>query len=205
MFNITVSILIGYFFGSFQSSYILGRLVKKIDIRKYGTSNAGASNATMVLGFKYGILTFLLDVTKIIITYNLLYILFKQNNLSHMGALSAILGHNFPFYLNFKGGKGVASFLGFFFCIDVFFGFSLSFMIFLFALISNYISLAGIFLYIIGPFIVWFKIRNFYILIYSIIVCLIGIYLHRTNIEKILNGKEKKLREFIYEKLNKQK
>ena len=80
MFNITVSILIGYFFGSFQSSYILGRLVKKIDIRKYGTSNAGASNATMVLGFKYGILTFLLDVTKIIITYNLLYILFKQNN-----------------------------------------------------------------------------------------------------------------------------
>tara|TARA_B100001029_G_C15058313_1_gene456195 strand:+ start:1064 stop:1678 length:615 start_codon:yes stop_codon:yes gene_type:complete len=198
---IFISCIIGYIFGSFQSSYILGRIFNKIDIREHGTSNAGASNAAMVLGLKFGIITFFIDVYKVVFAMELTNNLFGVSSLSYCAALSAILGHNFPFYLKFRGGKGVASFLGLFVGIDTILGYSLGIFFFLFAIISNYISITGIFLYLIGPFIIWQNSQNIYITFFTIIVCFIGIYLHRGNIKKIRLGEETKVREFILDKI----
>ena len=166
--NTAISVyLASYFLGAIPFSFIITRL-KGIRLEEIGSGNLGATNVFRVLGFKWALFVFICDFLKAFIPV-FLVCQFSVNPIHHIAVGGLIVfAHSFSLFVRFKGGKGVASFLGFFFCIDVFFGFSLSFMIFLFALISNYISLAGIFLYIIGPFIVWFKIRNFYILIYSI-------------------------------------
>ena len=199
---IIISCVLGYIFGSFQSSYILGRIFNKIDIREHGTTNAGASNATMILGIKLGIVTFLLDVYKVVFAMELTNIIFGVANLNYYYAgLSAVLGHNFPFYLNFKGGKGVASFIGFFLAINISLGYMLGIFLLCFAFITNYISVMGIFLYFIGPIIVWKSSLDINLTIYTALICFIGIYLHRDNIRNIRDGKEQKLREFILNKL----
>ncbi|MAJ44229.1 MAG: acyl-phosphate glycerol 3-phosphate acyltransferase [Candidatus Marinimicrobia bacterium] len=201
-FTFISSCILGYIIGSFQSSYILGRIFNKIDIREHGTHNAGASNATMILGFKLGFITFVLDIYKVVLAMALVNIFFDAGKLNYYYAgLSAILGHNFPFYLKFKGGKGVASFIGFFVGIDSSLGFIMILFLSCFAIITNYISITGIFLYFIGPILVWKSSLNIEITIYSIVICFIGIYLHRENIIKIRDGKEKKLREFILDKI----
>ena len=110
-------IAIGYLFGLFQTSYIYGRL-HGIDIRNYGSGNAGTTNMLRTLGTKAGIITFLGDCLKCILAVLLVVLLFGESNsemlplLYMYTAAGSILGHNFPFYLKFKGGKGIAATAG---------------------------------------------------------------------------------------------
>lgn len=112
---------ISYFIGSINPAFLLGKLFKGIDIRKHGTKNAGAGNAFLVLGRKYGIITALFDSSKgvfSILIANLLFIHFLPNDylkysfLILISGLFSILGHNSPFYLRFRGGKGAATAYG---------------------------------------------------------------------------------------------
>lgn len=156
----------------------------------------------MILGVKIGFITFILDVYKVVFAIILIKLIFPaSNNFYLYAALSAVLGHIFPFYLNFKGGKGVASFLGIFVGINFQLGFILGLFLFCFAFITNYISLTGIFLYLIGPVLIYLITWNMKITIYASIVCLIGIFKHGENIKNIKAGKEKKVRKFIIDKL----
>lgn len=106
-----ICLLIGYVCGLLQTGFLVGKL-NHIDIRKEGSGNAGSTNAVRVMGWKAGALTFLGDVLKCVAAILLVRYIFKDRNflplLSMYAGVGATLGHNFPFYLKFKGGKGIA-------------------------------------------------------------------------------------------------
>ncbi len=101
-------ILMGYLIGSVSPSYLLGKLLEKIDIREHGTQNAGTMNAFKVLGLWPGIITGLFDLSKGLLAMYLAHILGASPLFMHLIGFAAIIGHCFPFYLNFRGGQGVA-------------------------------------------------------------------------------------------------
>ncbi len=110
-------LLIGYIFGLFQTAYIYGRM-NGIDIREYGSGNAGTTNTLRILGKKAGVIVLAGDILKTILAITVSRLLFGDSKpemiylLSLYAATGAILGHNFPFYLKFKGGKGIAATAG---------------------------------------------------------------------------------------------
>ena len=110
-----ICLLIGYAFGLFQTGYIVGKF-KHIDIRKQGSGNAGSTNAVRVMGWKAGIVTFAGDVLKCVAAVLLARHLYRETDMALLlgmyAGLGATFGHNFPFYLKFKGGKGIAVLAG---------------------------------------------------------------------------------------------
>ena len=106
-----ICLAVGYLFGLFQTGYIVGK-VKHIDIRQKGSGNAGSTNAVRVMGWKAGAVTFAGDVLKCILAILLMRYVFRESEFQPLLAMytgmGVTLGHNFPFYLNFKGGKGMA-------------------------------------------------------------------------------------------------
>lgn len=109
-----ICIVIGYVFGLFQTGYIYGKL-NHVDIREFGSGNAGTTNAMRVLGKKAGIITYIGDTFKAVFAGLLIRFLFKDSStdilfllLMYTG-MGVVLGHNFPFYMGFKGGKGIAA------------------------------------------------------------------------------------------------
>ena len=110
-----ICLAIGYVCGLFQTGYIVGEM-SHVDIRKKGSGNAGTTNALRVLGWKAGILTFAGDVIKCIVAFLVVFFMYRGSDcrplLTLYGGAGVTLGHNFPFYMNFKGGKGIAVMAG---------------------------------------------------------------------------------------------
>lgn len=112
-----VSVLIGYAFGLIQTGYIYGKM-HNVDIRKQGSGNAGTTNALRTMGWKAGIITLLGDCFKCVFAVVLVHLIYGKSHadilpvLSMYAGMGAVLGHNYPFYLNFKGGKGIAATAG---------------------------------------------------------------------------------------------
>lgn len=113
-----IAIAIGYVFGLFQTGYFYGK-IRKVDIRKYGSGNAGTTNTLRTFGVKGGLITLLGDILKAVLAMILTWYLFREKAgdgtllLMEYAGLGAVIGHNFPFYLRFKGGKGIACTGGF--------------------------------------------------------------------------------------------
>ena len=107
-----ICIVVGYVFGLFQTGFIIGKM-HNIDIREHGSGNSGTTNAMRTLGKKYGFLTYFGDALKAVFAVLLMCFVFRDTAAGDMmvialyTGLGAILGHNFPFYMNFKGGKGL--------------------------------------------------------------------------------------------------
>src|SRR3989339_1023339 len=119
--------VLSYFLGSIPSGLIIGKVFKNIDIREFGSKNTGATNAVRVLGFRYGIFAFIFDSLKgalvILLVFLIndpsLYLVSQyQINISSIYGMIAVLGHVFPIYINFKGGKAVATSAGMIFAIE---------------------------------------------------------------------------------------
>lgn len=112
-----ICLLIGYVFGMFQTAFIIGK-IKHIDIREHGSGNAGTTNALRTLGFKAGLMVFVGDCFKAVVAALVVRLIFTGGHpeditvLVLYTGLGVILGHNFPFYLKFKGGKGIAATAG---------------------------------------------------------------------------------------------
>lgn len=108
-----ICLVIGYAFGLIQTGYLYGKS-QHLDIRKYGSGNAGTTNVLRTLGWKAGVITFLGDSFKCIIAVVLVHLIFGKAHadiiqvLAMYTGMGAVLGHNYPFYMNFKGGKGIA-------------------------------------------------------------------------------------------------
>lgn len=195
--EIIFTIIIGYLFGCIQTSFFLVKLIKGVDIRTLGNNNAGASNTTASIGWKYGILVGIIDVLKAVVSINLIAILFKDYSnlifLKYLNGLFVILGHNYPFFLNFKGGKGTASLIGMMLSINFKLGICGILLMIFITIFTQYIALATISTLI---FFVLFTIYSSYGLssiLISIIIALLGIYKHLDNIKNIKNKTEKKL------------
>jgi len=200
-FNI-VLLLIAYLIGSIPFSVIAGKLLKGIDVREYGSGNAGATNTFRVLGKKAGIPVLLLDVLKGYLAVNLawytpyvpsteIYI-----NLQLTFGIAAVLGHVFPVYVGFRGGKGVATLLGF--MIAVFPEAALiSILVFVLTLLfSKYVSLSSIFAGLFFPFGVYYLSENVVptMMIFAVFVPVLLIATHQRNIERLVRGDENKVR-----------
>lgn len=186
--------VLSYLIGCFSSAYLMGKLFLKIDIRVHGSGNSGATNAVRVMGKKFGVLTFLLDFLKGIIAVLLGEFLLGHNG-SFYAAIFVIVGHNWPFYLNFKGGKGVSTSIGVFAAlnfpvalISVIIGISVG-------VISRYVSLGSLTFFTIVPVVTLLRdgFDNLGFLFIAILLGIIGIYRHRANIERLLHGRENKI------------
>lgn len=203
-----ICLVIGYICGLFQTSYLIGRMYKT-DIREHGSGNAGTTNALRTFGKKAGALTLLCDCLKCIIAIVIVRQLFKESYssilplLSLYSAAGCVLGHNFPFYLNFRGGKGVAASVGLAIAFDwrifaigavVFFG--------LFFL-THYVSLCSISAYVTALILViifgqmgdYGMDRAHTIELYLLMGALtvLALYKHRENIARLINGTESKI------------
>lgn len=201
MQNYVFITLVGYLFGCFQASYILGKLIKKVDIRTLGNGNAGASNTVVTLGWKYGVAVGLLDIGKAILSIIIIRIILKsilpQEHLSfylYLNGLAVILGHNYPFYMRFRGGKGTASLIGMLSAVDYRIAILGIIAIVAITIATDYIALGtiGLVLLFIASTIYFGYSKG--CIIIAIILAAISIYNHRTNIVNILQKKETGLR-----------
>lgn len=129
MKEIFFSFLLGYLFGSFPSAYIISKKIKNIDIRKVGDRNPGARNVYKNVGKLAGTLTFLIDFSKGFLPIFVFYRIFKKENLALISGIGSILGHDFPIFLKFYGGKSISTILGILFSL---FPFEFIFSIFIF-------------------------------------------------------------------------
>lgn len=188
------SLLIGYILGCFQTSYFIGRL-RNIDIREHGSKNSGATNAKRVLGLKAGVITIICDLLKSMIAYLICYYVFKnKNNLlaGVYGGFGAVLGHDFPFFLNFKGGKGIAASMG----LILVFNWKLLIILLSGGLIAIFIthkvsvgSLIGTFLLACSLPLVFVK-YNLEVLLVFATISVLAFWCHRENIKRLINHTE---------------
>ena len=199
---------IGYVFGLFQTAYIYGKM-HGIDIRQHGSGNAGTTNTLRVLGTKAGLIVFAGDVLKCVCAIVACSLLFGKNHpdmiylLKLYAAAGAILGHNFPFYLGFKGGKGIAATAGLilafhptFLSVGVLVFFGIFFT-------THYVSLGSLLVY--AAFMIQITIsgqmglfqgmsRQHLFEMYGVaaFLTIMAYYKHRENIKRLLKGEERK-------------
>ena len=189
-------VLIGYAFGCFQSAYFVSLFMSK-DIRKYGSGNLGSTNALRVLGKKAGAATFICDVGKCIIAFAICYHFFGGLIGGIYGSLGVMLGHDFPFYLKFKGGKGIASSIGMDLCLMIFFNplvTAVSFVMGLIGLfIKGYVSMGSLFLILTVPVMCYILSAPAEVTTITLIMAVIAVIKHKSNISRILNGSENAL------------
>lgn len=196
--NIIICLLIGYLFGCFSTGYVIGK-INKVDITKYGSKSSGTTNALRTLGAKAGLYTLLGDVIKAIIPVLLVkLIIFPDLEYVRLLALytglGVVLGHNYPVFLKFKGGKGIASTGGTMLAFDP--------LIVVFALpifaisvaITKYVSIGSLLISMFFP--IWVIIRNsgnIHMLLVACVFTLLAFIKHKDNIKRLLKGTENKL------------
>lgn len=212
MQSVFVSILVGYLLGSIPSGYLVAKC-RGVDIRQHGSGNIGATNVFRTLGRPWGILVFILDVLKGVIAVQLVmavlpFDLFLQQcatylpghqppvwhpnaNLGILAGLGCFLGHCFPIWLGFKGGKGVATGAGILIGLaPMAAAIGLAIWAVCFKL-TRYVSLASVIAAISLPLIVWAQERRFSTIFwFTLAISLLAIWRHRTNIQRLLAGTE---------------
>ena len=204
-----ISLVIGYVFGLFQTGYFYGKS-QGIDIHKEGSGNVGTTNSLRVLGIKAGLITFLGDLFKAILAVVLVWLLFRGRYPEEIRVLGlyagfgAVLGHNFPFYLGFRGGKGIACTSGMILAV-VPQAAPVCLVLFLLAVaITRYVSLGSILVvsfYLIQVILFgqvgWFlhlsgaPLYEFYLV--SACFTVMALWRHRENIVRLIHGTENKL------------
>lgn len=196
--TIVICLFFGYAFGCFSTAYIVGK-ANKIDIRNYGSGNAGTTNALRTLGWKAGMLTFLGDAIKAIIPILLVRFVFFPDHPS-LGlyamytGFGVVLGHNFPFWLNFKGGKGIAATGGIMLAFDWKLGLTALAVFVVITAISRYVSLGSLVISLLFP--IWvliFYSENLHMLIVSFLFTILAFVKHRGNISRLIHGTENKI------------
>ena len=202
-----ICIIIGYVFGMFQTAFFYGKM-HGIDIREHGSGNAGTTNTLRVLGTKAGLIVFAGDVLKCMIAVWITTLIFKGSHADEIyllklyTAAGAILGHNYPFYLKFKGGKGIAATAGLILAFHPYFipvGFVLFFGVFL---TTHYVSLGSLLIYVglmtemvicgqTGLFGAAQPVLNEMYAVTAFLTIL-AFYKHKENIRRLLHGNERK-------------
>jgi len=213
LFYKIIFVIAAYLFGAFPTAYVIHRIKKGDDIRKYGSGNVGGTNVTRTLGAGYGILTIVVDVIKGFTPILVLYFIYPQDLiLLSIVSVAVILGHDFPAYIKFKGGKGIAASLG------VVIGVStlpfmdnpiwlkiLPFLIIfgtwavIFA-VFRIVSLASLSAAITAPIAFYFTVTGhtwdtWAIVIAAFFWCVLTFITHRENIKRLINKEEKKLKD----------
>ncbi|MEK3721757.1 glycerol-3-phosphate 1-O-acyltransferase PlsY [Paenibacillus sp. FSL H8-0034] len=189
-----IPILIGYLLGSVSFSLLAGKLLKGIDIRNHGSGNAGATNTLRVLGVGPGVTVLLLDALKGVIAVMLGSWLGDGSSLLLvLCGVAAIAGHNWPIFYGFRGGKGIATTIGVMITLAFVPVLIAGAAAILVIAITRYVSLGSLLLTALLPILIWSMGFPMEIFIVSLILFVFAWYRHRSNIVKLLNGKENKL------------
>ncbi len=190
-----IAIALAYLLGSIPTSFWLGKLVKGIDIREHGSKNPGATNALRVLGKPLGFTTLLVDILKgtaaVLVAMKLLGITLDWQLL--LVGLAAVSGHIFTLFLRFKGGKGVATTFGIFLALAPWATIYTLGIFIIVVTLSRYVSLGSIISAVCFPLFIYLIDGN---ILYTALAILIGTFIiwrHRSNIQRIREGKENKI------------
>ncbi len=197
-----IAIILSYLLGSIPTSYIIGKLLKGIDLREHGSGNVGATNTFRVLGPVPGIIVLLVDILKGLIAVLFISRLMSGNSLSYewvkvFCGIAAISGHDWTIFLKFRGGRGVATSIGVFFAlVPQAIGIALGAGLVVIAL-SRYVSLGSISGAILFPILVYlfylFKEEPLPYLFFSLLASFLVIIKHIPNIKRLIKGKENRL------------
>ena len=196
--NLFLGVLCGYLIGSFPTAYILGRIIKGIDIRQHGSGNMGATNVFRVLGKGPGIIVLCIDIIKGVLPVVIVADVLELNMLWQyiFLGLVAVCGHNWTIFLKFKGGKGVATSLGVLIGLTikittirpVLIGTILVWVVCFMS--TGFASLASIVAATLLPAVMAITNQPFEIVLLGIVFCIFVILRHRPNIKRLLSGKE---------------
>ena len=183
-----VTALISYLFGSIPFGYLFTKILLNKDIRNVGSGNIGATNVLRTGNKLLGYLTLILDIAKAVVP--VIYIKLNYPDLVYISALCAFLGHLFPIWLKFKGGKGVATLVGILISINIYYAIVFGIMWILTFLITKYSSLSSLFASISIP--IYVLIIDQGNIIFFIIMFVLIFYTHRENIKRLINKEETK-------------
>ena len=196
-----IVMLIGYVFGCIQPAYFLSKVVGKMDIREHGSGNAGASNITAIMGWKYGFIVGLVDILKGIFAVLVVKWIYPYSpDLAYFSGIMAIIGHIFPFYMKFRGGKGVATLVGMMFGLNWKLGILFALLVALPALLTDYIVIGSFTSFIALPIVTFILGYPMIFTLVSVCLTILCFYLHRANIQRIINKEELKISAVIKKK-----
>lgn len=207
------AIICAYLLGSIPSAVWLGQAFYGVDVREYGSGNAGATNTFRVLGKKPGIIVMLIDIAKGFTATKLAYLIglsvtgpkFSAQFVNYELALGviAVMGHLFPIFAGFRGGKGVATLFGMVLAVSPLAALLCVSVFIIVLLLTNYVSLSSIlagFTFPLGTiFVLQTPIKG--LALYSICVCFLILVTHQKNIERLLKGQESKV--YLFKKKTK--
>lgn len=190
---ILVCILVGYFFGSIPFGLILTHLKGLGDIRSIGSGNIGATNVLRTGHKGLALLTVLLDASKAGFIAFICMVIYKSMFLGLCAGTAGVIGHIFPIWLHFKGGKGVASCFGVFCFLTPIIGIMSILTWLSTALITKYSSLSAIVMFLLTPIYAYLITKNITIVCFYSVLSLIGLYRHKANINRLIKGQESKI------------
>lgn len=200
--NLIVSVVLTYLIGAIPTAYIFGRLLKGIDIRKHGSGNVGATNAFRILGKVPGSMVLIIDIVKGVIPITLIANIFEFSDPTILVVLGlvAVAAHNWTVFLNFKGGKGIATTLGVLIGLaiqipglrSVLFIVLLAWLIVF--LVFGYVSLASLFAALVLPSAMVIAGAPLILIFMSIVLCMFIFFRHRSNISRLIQGKENRVK-----------
>ncbi len=190
-----IILVVAYLLGSINTSIIVSKILIGDDIRNHGSGNAGATNTLRTVGKKGAILVVLGDVLKAIIAIILAkFIARDSSSATYIAGIGAVLGHNFPLYFKFKGGKGIIVSTVAILFADPALGLITAIVAILIMAVSKYVSLgsiSGAVLFVVLA--ILFRNNNPDFVVFATMLALLAIYMHRSNIVRLLAGQENKL------------
>lgn len=188
-------LVVGYLLGSLNFSIIFTRLFAKTDVRDHGSGNAGFTNTMRTAGKGAAALVFLCDALKVAAAILLAWALSDEMLPVYAAALGGVLGHNFPLYYHFKGGKGIVVSITAIFMINWHIGLVVLAGFLVVLLLSGYVSLGSIAGAVVLPIATLFMARGDWALFaFFLLIALFAIFMHRSNIKRLLNGTESNIR-----------
>ena len=189
--------VLAYLVGAIPAGYLLFKLSEKKDIREFGSRNTGATNVMRLKGWKYAVPVAMFDVLKGFLPAFLAVKLFRDLQLALIASFLAVLGHCFPVYIRFRGGKGVAATIGAFAAV-AFRPFLLSAGVFIFVVVlSRYVSLGSILAVLTFPAFTFLFRGRIEAVIWGIAIAALIIVKHSANIGRLLKGRERKFGERV--------
>lgn len=200
--NEAILIITAYLIGSIPTSVIISKSQFNIDIRDYGSGNAGATNSFRVLGSKWGSVVMFFDILKGFLAVKLALLLpfyvhneFERTNLQIGLGLASVIGHIFPIWAEFRGGKGVATLFGLILAVSPWTALSCIGVFFMVLYLTRFVSLSSILASIAFPIfiLVVFNVDNNAYRVFAIAVALLVILTHQKNIGRLISGNEKKV------------
>ncbi|BES65383.1 glycerol-3-phosphate 1-O-acyltransferase PlsY [Gottschalkiaceae bacterium SANA] len=196
--KIGLVIVLSYLLGNISTGFLLGKWLRKTDIREFGSKNAGATNALRVFGVKIGLMTLAGDMLKGFLATRIGFALGGELVMA-IAALSVVIGHNYPVFLKFKGGKGIATTAGVLLALSPILLLVQVGIMALIVWVTKYVSLGSVVNAILLPILIAIFYRPFSgtLVAATVLMGLMAVFRHRANIVRLINGTERKLGEKV--------